>query len=78
MKAPEPFDAAVDGAIAQTLSEHAETVAAWRLGTPKTWGLLAGQAVLATRRLVGRNLSETERRIVWDRLWRRLQELRER
>jgi hypothetical protein len=70
------FDDAVARAVEQTLTEHGETVEEWLVGTPKTWGSLAGQAVLACRRLMGRNLTDLERRVVWDRLWRRLQSLR--
>lgn len=58
------------------LDAHGATVAAWLRDEPGSWGALAGQAVLATRRALGRSLSDAERRIVWQALWDRLVALR--
>lgn len=68
----------IEQAVEHTLADHRETVDAWIEGTPKTWGFLAGQVVLACRRSLGRSLTEAERRLVWDRLWRQLQTERRR
>lgn len=62
-------------AITQTLRDHFDQVVAWRAGTPKTWGFLAGKAVGNARRLAGRNLTDAERRQVWAALWEALQVL---
>jgi hypothetical protein len=58
-------------AITQTLREHFDQVVAWRAGTPKTWGFLAGKAVGNARRLAGRSLSDAERRRCGQRCGRR-------
>ena len=63
---------AVIAAITDTISNHADIVQAWRQGTPKTWGYLAGRTVGATRRLAQRDLTDAERRLVWAALWERL------
>ncbi|HEY8491716.1 MAG TPA: hypothetical protein VIO14_12065 [Dehalococcoidia bacterium] len=70
------LDAAVAAAVERTVAEHGDVVEGWLADRPKTWGFLAGRAVVACRALLGRPLTEAERRLVWDRLWRRLQELR--
>ena len=51
------------------LSEHPEQVDAWLADLPGAWGFLAGQAVLAERRRLGRSLTDGERRAVWQALW---------
>lgn len=56
--------------------DHATLVAAWLRDEPGSWGALAGQAILATRRALGRRLTDAERRIVWQALWARLALLR--
>ena len=43
---------------------------------PGAWGYLAGQAVTATRRHMGRQLTDSERRMVWSRLWWWLEQLK--
>ena len=42
---------------------------------PGAWGYLAGQSVAATRRHLGRQLTDPERRMVWSRLWWWLEQL---
>ena len=59
-----------------TLQCHREVVGKWMAGEAGSWGFLAGQAVLALRRKMGRNLTEHERREVWHRLWERLMGMR--
>jgi hypothetical protein len=54
---------------ASVLERHPDKVRAWLAGEPGAWGFLAGQAVLAERRRLGRPLTEIERRIVWQSLW---------
>ena len=69
-----PLD--LDPILTAVLAEREELVAAWLLNQPGSWGALAAQAILATRRTLGRSLDETERRIVWQALWDRLTLLR--
>lgn len=66
----------LDPILAAILAEHEELVAAWLRDQPGSWGALAAQAVLATRRALGRSLDDAERRIVWQALWDRLTLLR--
>ena len=70
---PPPSDAAISAAVAATLRDHADVVAGWLQGTPKSWGFLAGKAVGAARRSLGRDLSYGERRRVWSSLWEELE-----
>lgn len=69
-------DIDLDTVLASVLAEQAATVDAWLRDEPGSWGALAGQAVLAARRALGRRLTEPERRIVWQALWDRLCERR--
>ena len=62
----------VEEAIEITLSTNEVLVKDWLAKTPGAWGALADKAVLAHRRLVGRRLTENERRLVWSALWDRL------
>ncbi|HEY8600431.1 MAG TPA: hypothetical protein VIL85_18485 [Thermomicrobiales bacterium] len=62
--------------LAAVTAEHSGLVAAWLRDEPGSWGALAAQAVLATRRALGRRLSDAERRIVWQALWDRLTAIR--
>lgn len=64
-------------AIESTIRDNQEIVAQWLLGVPKTWGPLAGKAVISARTCLGRNLTEPERRVVWAALWRRLQQIKD-
>lgn len=67
----------LDPLLSGVLAAHSDLVAAWLRDEPGSWGALAGQGVLATRRALGRRLTEAERRVVWQRLWDRLTVLRE-
>jgi hypothetical protein len=66
------LDLDLDGILAATIAEHDLLVAAWTRDEPGSWGALAGQAIIATRRALGRSLTDAERRIVWQALWDRL------
>ena len=65
-----PLD--LDSLLTAVLAERADLVAAWLGDQPGSWGALAAQAILATRRALGRSLDERERRIVWQAMWDRL------
>ena len=64
--------------IESVMRAHVAQVRAWLANESGAWGYLAGQAVLAERRRLGRSLTERERRAVWQALWDRLVELRTR
>jgi len=66
---------ALELAVQETLEGNGETVAAWLRGEAGAWGALAGQAVIAYRRRLGRALTDAERRQVWQELWQSLQEI---
>lgn len=70
------FAGALAGAVRATLADNPTVVAGWLTGAPKTWGSLAGRAVGAARRTLGRELTEAERRAVWQALWDGLEALR--
>lgn len=55
--------------LADVVREHKEKVVGWMRDEPGCWGFLAGQAVSACRKQAGRSLEEAERKLVWDRLW---------
>lgn len=55
--------------LIQVVREHKEKVVGWMRDEPGCWGYLAGQAVTTCRAQVNRPLADAERRLVWDRLW---------
>ena len=59
----------LDPILTGLVREHREQVVGWMRDEPGCWGFLAGQAVAACRRDLGRSLEDLERRLVWDRLW---------
>jgi hypothetical protein len=69
-------DLDLDAILATTMADYERLVAAWTRDEPGSWGALAGQAIIATRRALGRGLTDAERRLVWQRLWDRLVSLR--
>ena len=69
---PATLDALLEGVIRQ----HKAKVVGWMRDEPGCWGFLAGQAVVACRGQLSRPLTEAERRMVWDRLWRWLEEIK--
>ncbi len=62
--------------VAAVVAEHAGLVDAWLRDESGSWGALAAQAILATRRTLGRSLTDAERRIVWQTLWDKLTAIR--
>ncbi|MSP79011.1 MAG: hypothetical protein EXR67_05600 [Dehalococcoidia bacterium] len=63
----------IDAAIRETLNAHVSKVLAWQRNEAGSWGFLAGNAVLACKQHIGRSLTDTERRMVWNVLWQQLQ-----
>ena len=66
----------LDPVLRQVLSDHPDKALAWVRTEPGAWGFLAGQGVTATRRELGRQLTDAERRMVWSRLWWWLEQLK--
>ena len=66
----------LDAVLATVLAERQADLAAWLRDEPGSWGRLAGHGVLAARRALGRGLTDAERRVVWQRLWDCLMELK--
>ena len=74
MSDAEPLNAkTLDPILAGVIGENQERVTGWINGRPGCWGFLAGKAVASTRRHLGRPLDDGERRLVWNRLWHRLE-----
>ncbi len=55
--------------LTRVVREHKEKVVGWMRDEPGCWGFLSGQAVSVCREHAGRSLEEAERKLVWDRLW---------
>ena len=69
----ESADAALGRLLREVAAAHPDRVEGWLRNEPGQWGFLAGQAVLAVRRLIGRRLTDAERRWVWHRMWQTLE-----
>ena len=65
----------LDPVLRQVLGDHREKTIAWMGRERGAWGFLAGQGVTAARRHLGRQLTDSERRMVWSRLWWWLEQL---
>ena len=79
MAQPPPLNLeTLDPVLRQVLGDHCEKTLAWIRREPGAWGYLAGQGVAATRRSLGRQLTDPERRMVWSRLWWWLEQLKPR
>ncbi|MEE9325307.1 MAG: hypothetical protein V3U90_07150 [Dehalococcoidia bacterium] len=74
MKRPE---VSMRQAIQATIEANPEAVEGWMEERPGSWGYLAGQAVLAYSRLLGRRLEPLERKAVWASLWQRLEDYKD-
>ena len=64
-------------AIDLTVESNPTVVRDWLADRPGCWGFLAGKAVMACRKNVGRVLTDHERRIVWHELWGALTKLKQ-
>lgn len=68
----------IDPILAEVVKANQGKVVGWMKGEPGAWGFLAGQAVTTIRRHAGRSLEGGERRVVWQRLWWWLEEVKAR
>ena len=78
MPDPDAADRALHRTLSQIADAHPERLAGWLANEPGHWGFFAGQAVLAVRRLIGRRLTEPERRYIWRQMWQTLEQRRPR
>ena len=62
----------IEEAVYETIDSNVHMVDKWLADEPRSWGFLAGKAVIACREKLGRALTDTERREVWNLLWNRL------
>ena len=73
-----PLDPEILGSLLEhVIRENREKAVGWINGEAGCWGFLAGKAVTACRSKAGRSLSDGERRIVWNRLWAFLEQIKE-
>ena len=68
----------IDRILVDVVNDNQDKVVAWIKGESGSWGFLAGQAVIAVRGDSGRDLADTERRLVWSRMWWLLEEVKAR
>jgi hypothetical protein len=68
----------IDPLLADVVTGNQDKVVGWMKGEPGAWGFLAGQAVYAVRTHAGRSLGDTERRLVWSRMWWWLEQVKAR
>jgi len=66
----------LDRVLVNVITSDKDKVISWVRDEPGSWGFLAGKAVTAYRTELDRSLTETERRIVWSRLWSFLENLK--
>jgi len=66
----------LDEILIRTLTDNQGHVAGLFRNAPGSWGFLAGQGVLGYKQHLGRSLTDIERRLVWDRLWWWLNQIR--
>ena len=66
----------LDRVLVNVITSDKDKVISWVRDEPGSWGFLAGKAVTAYRTELDRSLTETERRIVWERLWSFLENLK--
>jgi hypothetical protein len=66
----------LDDVVFCVLSDNSETVEEWLDNLPRSWGKLAGLAIILSKDRIGRTLIDSERRMVWNHLWINLQKLK--
>ena len=64
----------VDRAVVETVARERDLVRDTAERRPKAWGALAASGVVTFRALAGRAPTDAERRAIWSRLWRAVEE----
>ena len=62
-------DEVLDPILVGVVTGNQDKVIAWLQNQPGAWGFLSGQAGTAVSDYAGRKLDDTERRLVWSRMW---------
>ena len=67
----------IDPVLDRVIKENEAIVGQWLADKPGSWGALAGKAVVAVGRQLGRSLKNEEKHAVWQMLWDKLMEMKE-
>ena len=59
----------LDDLLVSVIKGNREKVVGWINEEPGSWGFLAGRAVLVCKERKGEPLTDSERRVVWHRMW---------
>jgi hypothetical protein len=70
-------DEELDALLVGVIRDHRGKAVDWINEKPGSWGFLAGRAVLAGKEHKGEPLTDSERRVVWHRMWELLTLLKE-
>ncbi len=71
-------DGDIDQLLVDVVKDNWAKVIGWIKVEQGAWGFLAGRAVISVRGHVGRDLTNTERRLVWSRMWNLLEQVKAR
>ena len=72
-----PSVGSLDSLLVAVIKDNRDRVVDWINDVPGSWGFLAGRAVLACKEHKGEPLTNSERRVVWHRMWELLTVLKE-
>ena len=59
------------------IRENKVVVNEWLDNKPGAWGALSGKALIAVKNELGKNLNDSEKRLVWKLLWDKLMIIRD-
>ena len=59
------------------IKENQSTVNDWLADKPGAWGAISGKALIAVKNELGKNLNDSERRLVWKLLWDKLMAIKD-
>ena len=54
------------------IRENKVVVNEWLADKPGSWGALSGKALIAVKSELGKNLNDSEKRLIWKLLWDKL------
>lgn len=59
------------------IKENSAMVNDWLADKPGAWGALSGKALIAVKNELGKNLNDSEKRLIWQLLWNKLMAIRD-
>ena len=62
----------IDAILDNVIKENQNTVNDWLANKPGSWGALSGKALIAVKSELGKNLNDSEKRLIWKLLWDKL------